>query len=998
MILWLDLETYSETPITDGAYKYAGMAKVLLFSYAIDDAPARVCDVAHGEPLPDDVEAALRDPSCTLIAHNAQFDRTILKMYRPVVADPRRWKDSMIKAYSLSLPGSLGDLCAYFGLPTDKAKDKEGKALIQKFCLPRKSVSTLFDDADDLQYLPSPDNGDWQKFMNYARLDVEAMREIWKRMPSWNDTPEFWAEWHIDQDINDRGMRIDTELARCAVEACADAAKASNRRVREITNGAVNTAGQRDALIEYLNANGVPCTDLKKSSLEALLDDPSLPDDVRELVLVRCQGAKASVKKYDALLRSTCADGRLRGCLLFCGAQKTGRWAGRLFQPQNLPRGTLTPDQVEIAIDGFKHGMASTLYNGVPSVAASCLRGTIIAPPGEKLVVADLSNIEGRVLAWIAGEQWKLDAFRAYDRGEGVDLYKATYARTFGVKPEDVTKKQRQIGKVLELAMGYMGGVGSFLAFATMYGVDLKVLAEHTYEALPKSKIYEAHDQWDFFSKKGATNDLDEDTWTALNAIKLAWRDAHPAIRKFWDETELRVGAAFDASCFVPPSTYPCTFYNTTFGLACRLPSGRVMAYPRAELAEDGERCLFKYYAPLRVRKGFAMCKTHAGKIVENCLSGAILTLTRDRGWVPLRKVANTDELFDGSEWVSHGGVVSKGIREVVRVYGEWMTPDHKVLTTEGFKNARESKGFDRYDGGVPDGYEIPSGRRTQFDMGGALRGLRWNSRDRGQRLYKARKARCCGVVRVYAEKDNFLEKQKARYVSPSCVCDMAFHEGTMRNTDLSDVQELRRTGNQSVRAVEQFVRGVLGGHGADIQAWSYTGPNRQRHRLHAGQLPMGGLYRSGKQPPEQSHGWRRNCRAIREARRREIYHHSLSACTRCPRGAVRGGSRHYTEVFDVINCGPRNCFMVWAGGAPLIVHNCTQAVARDVLAANLKSVEDAGYKIVLSVHDELITETPDTPDYCADKLASLMATPPDWAADLPLSAAGFEAYRYKKD
>lgn len=998
MILWLDLETYSETPIAEGTYKYAETAKVLLFSYATDDAPARVCDVAHGEPLPDDVEAALRDPSCTLIAHNAQFDRTILKMYRPVVADPRRWKDSMIKAYSLSLPGSLGDLCSYFGLPVDKAKDKEGKALIQKFCLPRKSVSTLFDDANDLQYLPSSDNEDWQKFMNYARLDVEAMREIWKRMPSWNDTPEFWAEWHIDQDINDRGMRIDTELARCAVEACADAAKASNRRVRELTAGAVNTAGQRDALIEYLKASGVQCSDLKKATLDALLDDPSLPDDARELVLVRCQGAKASVKKYDALLRSTCSDGRLRGCLLFCGAQKTGRWAGRLFQPQNLPRGTLAPDQVETAIDAFKHGMAATLYDDVPSIAASCLRGTIIAPPGEKLVVADLSNIEGRVLAWLAGEQWKLDAFRAYDRGEGVDLYKATYARTFGVKPEDVTKKQRQIGKVLELAMGYMGGVGSFLAFATMYGVDLKVLADHTYEALPKSKIYEAHDQWDFFSKKGATNDLDEDTWTALNAIKLAWRDAHPAIRKFWTETELRASAAFDASLFVPPSSYPCTFTNTTFGLACRLPSGRVMAYPRAGLAEDGERCLFKYYAPLKVRKGFAMSKTHAGKIVENCLSGDILTLTRDRGWVPLREVADTDELFDGSEWVRHGGVISKGIREVMRAYGEWMTPDHKVLTTEGFKNARESKGFDRYDCRVPDGYEIPSGRWTQFDMGGAMRGLRGNNRDHGQRLFEVRKARCRGVVWVHAEANDFLEKQKTRHVSPSRVRGMAFDEGTMRNADLSCVQELRRARNQSVRAVEQFVRGVLDGHGIDIQAGSDTGPNRQRRRLHAGQLPMGRLYRSGEQPSAQSHGWHRNRGAIRASRRREIYHNSLSAFPRRSGGAVGRDARHYTEVFDVINCGPRNRFTVWSGGAPLIVHNCTQATARDVLAANLKRVEDAGYKIVLSVHDELITETPDTPDYNADKLASFMATPPDWAKDLPLSAAGFEAYRYKKD
>ena len=987
MILWLDLETYSDIPISCGAYKYAEGAEIILFSYAIDDAPARVVDIAHGEN-PAKIMAALLNPDCVLIAHNAQFDRTVLKKFIPAVANPRRWRDSMIKAYSLSLPGSLASLCEYCGLPVDKAKDKESGALVRKFCVPQRFGRCL----------PHAGDFEWQKFVNYARLDVEAMRECWKRLPGWNDTPAFWAEWHIDQDINDRGMQIDLELASCAIEASAEVSERSNATVQRITGGKAKTAGQRDVLMRFLEGMGYDVKDMRKTTLESALDDPLLPDEARELITARLYAAKASVKKYDALIKSTNTDGRLRGCLMFCGAQKTGRWAGRIFQPQNLPRGTLTPEQADTAIGAIKTGMAHVLYDDVNAAVSSCLRGAIMAPPGKKLVVADLSNIEGRVLAWLAGERWKLDAFRAYDEGRGVDLYKATYARTFGIKPDEVTKKQRQVGKVLELAMGYMGGVGSFMAFATVYGVDLKDLAERTYDALDKITLTLAHDQWDFFKNKGMTNDLDERTWTALNAIKLAWRNAHPAITDFWREVEARAMIAFGKYAATSRRPLPVTFSNTKFGLACRLPSGRVMAYPRAELPQDGERCLFKYYAPLRVRKGFAMSKTHAGKIVENCLSGAILTLTRNRGWVPLRKIADTDELFDGSEWVSHGGVVSKGIREVMRAYGEWMTPDHKVLTTEGFKNARESKGFDRYDCGVPDGYEIPSGRRTQFDMGGALCGLRGDNRDHGQRLFKVRKARCRGVVRVYAEKNNFLEKQKTRYVSPSRVCDMAFHEGTMRNADLSGVQELRRTRNQSVRAVEQFIRGVLGGHGADIQAGPDAGPNRQRWRLYAGQLPMGRLYRSSKQPPVQSHGWRRNRRAIRAARRCEIYHHSLSACPRCSGGAVGRGARHYTEVFDVINCGSRNRFMVWAGGAPLIVHNCTQAVARDVLAANLARVEAAGYRIVLSVHDELITETPDTPDYTAKKLAAMMATPPKWAADLPLAAAGFEAYRYKKD
>lgn len=608
MILWLDLETYSEIDIKNGAYKYAEGAEIILFSYAINDAPARVVDILHGEKYPRDAEDALHNPECVLIAHNAQFDRTVLKKFFPTVANPRRWKDSMIKAYSLSLPGSLAALCEYCGLPVDKAKDKEGGMLVRKFCIPGKFGRAV----------PPAQNADWQKFINYARLDVEAMREVWKRLPNWNDTPEFWAEWHIDQGINDRGMKIDLGLASCAIEASAEVSEKSNATVQRITEGKAKTAGQRDVLMRFLESLGYDVQDMRKSTLERALDDPSLPDEARELILARLQAAKASVKKYDALIRSTCSDGRLRGCLLFCGAQKTGRWAGRLFQPQNLPRGTLTPEQVYIAIDAIKTGTAGLLYDDVNSVVSSCLRGAIIAPAGAKLVVADLSNIEGRVLAWLAGESWKLDAFRAYDRGEGVDLYKATYARTFGIKAADVTKKQRQIGKVLELAMGYMGGVGSFLAFATAYGVDLKELADHTWQSLDKNTLITAHDQWDFFKQRNMTNGLDEETWTALNAIKLAWRGAHPAITRFWHETEQRVMAAFG---FGSPSYgyFPVSFTNTKFGLACRLPSGRVMAYPRAELpADESERCLFKYYAPLKVRKGFAMCKTHAGKIVEN--------------------------------------------------------------------------------------------------------------------------------------------------------------------------------------------------------------------------------------------------------------------------------------------------------------------------------------------------------------------------------------------
>ncbi len=611
MTVWLDLETFSPVSIDAGTYKYAEGARILLLAYALDDAPAGVVDFVAGEPIPQELRRALEDPSVTLIAHNSNFDRTVLRKYIPAVASPFRWRDSMIMAASLSLPPALLDLCAVCHLPADKTKDADGKRLIRIFCRPAAD-GTVFEWRKD-PALWATYAQHWERFVNYCRLDVEAMRAAVRALPaSLLPSNQVWQEWAIDQIINDRGMCIDRELVTAAVSACAQAKLDADATIFRITRGQVSTAGQLDALIKFMLTEwGYTVPDMQTATLQARLNDPSLPEGARELIATRLAVSKASVKKFEALQNSCGSDGRLRGCLQFMGALRTGRWTGRLFQPQNLPRGTMTPEEVEAGVSALKSGLAPVLYDDVSALVSNCVRAAICAPAGKKLVVADLSNIEGRVLAWLAGETWKLDAFRAYDAGEGPDLYKVAYARTFGIKPEDVTKKQRQIGKVLELAMGYQGGVGAFATFARGYGVDLDDMADHVKASCPADVWAAASEA----SGRAELGDLSVHAWTACEAVKVLWRRAHPAIVRFW-------ASVADAACAVLRGVAPnipagrVRFSKVGTYLVCRLPSGRPLCYPAARVT-SGRNC-FEYYGQIQATRRWAYIGTYAGKIVEN--------------------------------------------------------------------------------------------------------------------------------------------------------------------------------------------------------------------------------------------------------------------------------------------------------------------------------------------------------------------------------------------
>lgn len=615
MKLWLDLETFSDIPLDFGVYRYAEKARILLCAYAVDDAPARCVDCAAMEPMPADFTAALKNPECEIWAHNSNFDRTILSRHpgcEAAARDISRWRDTMIAARSLGLPGALLDLCGVCRIPADEAKDKDGRQLVNLFCKRRPDGQIA-----DRNSHPA----EWDRFREYCRLDVEAMRAVYRALPHKVIAPSIWREWHLDQRINDRGMAIDRELVSAAVAASEAAQENGDAAVCRLTEGRVQTVGQLDALIGYLLERfGYSVPDLQRGTLENRLNDPACPPEVRELLSIRLSCSKASVKKFKVLQNATGPDGRLRGCLQFFGAVRTGRWAGRLFQPQNLPRGSLTPPEVEEAISALKSGIAPVIYDDVNAVVSSCLRGAIISPSGKKLVVADLSNIEGRVLAWLAGEEWKLDAFRAYDAGTGPDLYKATYARTFGISPDEVSKKQRQIGKVMELGLGYQGGVGAFVNFARVYRLDLDELAAHVAASTPAEDVEAARERYRWIKRKGgAPSDLTPEAWAACDVIKTSWRAAHPAVTAFWDSCAAAVAEVLSGRAVIAKAGRYVRFGRVGTYLACYLPSSRVMMYPAAELcSESGDSALFRYYGPLPASKRWGWLRTYAGKIAEN--------------------------------------------------------------------------------------------------------------------------------------------------------------------------------------------------------------------------------------------------------------------------------------------------------------------------------------------------------------------------------------------
>lgn len=928
---WMDLETYSECPISHGSHAYAAhpSTRILLWAYAEDDGPVKVWDCDENPVMPSDLAKAIAEIQSMKARHvwhnGINFD-TVVLAHQGYRLPLHHCDDVMVMAYQAALPGSLEQLGQVFRLEEDKAKIKDGRRLILWFCSPK-----LDKHGCKYRVLGTDRPEDWKKFKEYCARDVEAMRQIYKRIPKFNCTEAEKTFQLFDAEVNNRGMAVDLDLARSAIALAKENKDRIDAETRRLTGGEVETATQTAALKDFISKRfKMDLDSLTKGEIEKLANDSTLPEQLRALLTCRLRGAKTSVAKYQRVVDGT-TDGRLRGCLQFRGASRTGRFcltgdhevltptgwvrldewkggriavwnkeseaisfqdsealefdyaglmyrydsvrcaqistpdhrmpymtksdrwevdtvenlakrpslripytglrkapatnehdllrvlimtqadgrytedgqvvfsfkkerkvqrckqllrrvgipftfdkwdtgvvrigirsrdvplwlrlfrgkeygywllnessdiifdelpewdgnrcgpnsiqyctkvkrnadliqalavlsgrtatmlvkkpekehwsdcyvvniwstpgkahtllrpttldfdgkvycastptgffvvrregrvwitgnSGRVFQPQNLPRPSLSNEEIEAAIEAMKAGCLDLFYDDYSGVLSDALRGLIVAPKGSKLCVADYSNVEGRVLAWLAGETWKLQAFRDFDEGHGHDLYKVTYGRTFGVAPEDVTKKQRQVGKVEELALGYGGGAGAFAQFALLYGIDLDNMSREVKKAADPRIWMDSVGMWGWAKTKGMTAGLSEEQWIACNTVKQAWRNANPHIVKFWDSCETAVRGAIEnpgEKFYIRKDMYAL---RRGSWLVIRLPSGRFLSYPSPDISEDG---VITYYGVNQYTRKWGKLKTFNGKICENVTQATACDLLLEAG------------------------------------------------------------------------------------------------------------------------------------------------------------------------------------------------------------------------------------------------------------------------------------------------------------------------------------------------------------------------------
>ena len=469
MILFCDTETFCETPISAGSHRYAEDVEIMIESWSIDDGPVMVTDRTAGEPGPLDLYDI--DDFEWIVFHRSAFDRIVYRHALGIEIPTTKIWDTEVQARAHGLPGGLDKLCGIFRVPEALAKHKDGKHLIQLFCKPRPKNSEL------RRATSSTHPVEWQRFKDYAGGDIHAMRYLKKVLPQWNYPLREHGLWVLDQKINDRGFKVDQELARSAIDTIRKVKKHVDQQTQAITEDRLRSTSQRDKLLaELLLEYGILLPDMQQTTIERRLEDPALPGPVKDLLGQRLMTSVTSTAKYNRMLDAVSSDGRMRGSIRFCGAPRTKRDSGEIFQPQNLPRPDMPADEIEQGIAALKAGLGTVLYDEpeVIRLTWNALRGLIVAAEGRKIVQGDLSQIEARVLPWLAGEDWKLKAFFEYDAGTGPDIYKITAGRILSKVAEEITRRERQdYGKVPELSCGYGGGYKAFMKTAQLYNLDI---------------------------------------------------------------------------------------------------------------------------------------------------------------------------------------------------------------------------------------------------------------------------------------------------------------------------------------------------------------------------------------------------------------------------------------------------------------------------------------------------------------------------------------------
>ena len=565
----IDIETYSDVDLSKcGVYKYASSPnfEILLFGYSVDGGEVRVVDLCQGEEIPAEILKALSDESVTKWAFNALFERVCLSNYLGEWLEPESWKCSMVWSATLGLPLSLENVGAVLGL--EKQKLSEGKDLIRYFCVPCKPTKT---NGGRTRNLPEHDREKWGRFKAYNLRDVEAEMQIQQRLSKF-PVPEFvWEEYWQDQEINDRGIGVDMEMVAQAIAMDGRSKSELSTAMQELTE--LENPNSVQQMKQWLSENGMETDSLDKKAVAELLK--TAPEPLGEALALRQQLAKSSVKKYQAMENAVCADRRAHGMFQFYGANRTGRYSGRIIQLQNLPQNHI-PDlaQARELVRAGDYDAVSLLYEDIPDTLSQLIRTAFVPQDGRKFIVADFSAIEARVIAWIAGERWRIKVFEG-----GGDIYCASASQMFHCKVEKhgVNGHLRQKGKIAELALGYGGSVG---ALKSMGALEMGLAEEE------------------------------------LQPLVSAWRDSNPSITEFWWAVDRAVKECIKKR--VPTETHGIRFDYQSGMLFITLFSGRRLAYVKPRIGENRFGGESVTYMGVGSTKKWERLESYGPKFVEN--------------------------------------------------------------------------------------------------------------------------------------------------------------------------------------------------------------------------------------------------------------------------------------------------------------------------------------------------------------------------------------------
>ena len=565
----IDIETYSDVDLSKcGVYKYSSSPnfEILLFGFSVDGGEVEVVDVACGEEIPADILAALSDESVIKWAFNAMFERVCLSNYLGEWLEPESWKCSMVWSATLGLPLSLENVGAVLGL--EKQKLSEGKELIRYFCVPCKPTKT---NGGRTRNLPEHDREKWERFKEYNFRDVEAEMQIQQRLAKFPVLDFVWEEYWQDQEINDRGIGVDMEMVARAIAMDGRSKSELSTAMQELTE--LENPNSVHQMKQWLSENGMDTDSLDKKAVAELLK--TAPEPLGEALALRQQLAKSSVKKYQAMENAVCADSRAHGMFQFYGANRTGRYSGRIIQLQNLPQNHI-PDlaQARELVKSGDFDALAMLYEDIPDTLSQLIRTAFVPQDGRKFIVADFSAIEARVLAWIAGERWRIKVFEG-----GGDIYCASASQMFHVPVEKhgVNGHLRQKGKIAELALGYGGSVG---ALKSMGALEMGLVEEE------------------------------------LQPLVSAWRDSNPSITEFWWAADRAVKECIKKR--VPTETHGIRFDYQSGMLFITLFSGRRLAYVKPRIGENRFGGESVTYMGVSGTKKWERLESYGPKFVEN--------------------------------------------------------------------------------------------------------------------------------------------------------------------------------------------------------------------------------------------------------------------------------------------------------------------------------------------------------------------------------------------